>query len=228
MQTSLQHKPHSEEKGIEMTHKQAVQDARKRAHRYQFEDGLMEMAQGGAFALMGLALWWIDSLAILSSANKGLFALGFLAFAAVLGVVVVSLIVRYKKRLVFPRTGTVATDEEDHKAAARSGLIVILLSLAIAAAAIWLDGWFVNTTTIVGATLTLILQATAARTGILRMQVVALLPLAISILMAYFQVEEPSASAFVLGGSGLAGLLAGMLALRSYLANNPAIVDEGN
>lgn len=208
-----------------MEHKQAVQKARQRAHRYQFDDGLMEIAQGGAFALLGLMLWWADSFALINSANKVAFALGFLAFAVLISVGVVSLVKRYKSRLVFPRTGTVTRNEQP-KEEARSALAMILLALAIVAAALWLDGWFVSTTTISGATLTLILFATAARAGILRMQLAALLPLAISIPVAYLGMQEPLASAIVIGASGLGGLAAGALALRSYLMNNPMPDDE--
>lgn len=208
-----------------MVQKQTVQKARQRAYRYQFDDGLVEIAQGGAFGLMGLMLWGADSLALINSANKVVFALGFLAFAVLISVAVVSLIMRYKNKLVFPRTGTVTRDEQS-KEETRSALAVILLALAIAAAALWLNGWFVSTTMISGATLTLILMATAARAGILRMQLAAWLPLAISIPLAYVGLEQPLASAIVVGGSGLAGLAAGALALRSYLANNPAPDDK--
>lgn len=209
----------------EARHKDAIQEARKRAYRYQFEDGLLEIAQGGAFALFGLGLWWVDSLALIDAANKWLFALGFLAFTVFIAVVVVRFTLRYKNKLVFPRTGTV-NREEQPKEEARSALIMILLALAIAAAAIWLDDWFVSTTTIIGATLTLILLATAARAGILRMQLVAVLPLVMSIPLSYLQIEETLASAIVLGATGLAGLMAGALALRNYLAKNPAQDDE--
>lgn len=208
-----------------MTYSDAIQKARKRAYRYQFEDGLLEIAQGGAFALFGLVLWWVDSLAVINAANKWLFALGFLVFAVFTAVAVARFILRYKNKLVFPRTGTVSHKEQP-KEEVRSALVMILLALAIAAAAIWLDDWFVNTTTIVGATLTLILLATAARAGILRMQLVALLPLVVSLPLSYLRIDETLASAIVLGATGLAGLIAGALALRSYLANNPAAGDE--
>lgn len=207
-----------------MTYKQTVEEARRRAHRYQFEDGLLEIAQGGAFALIGLVLWGVDSLAVLPN-YRGLIALGIVAFSFIIAAVVTVMIVRYKNKLTFPRTGMV-TQETQPKEEARSALAVILLALAIAAAAIWLDGWFVSATMIVGATLTMILMATAARAGILRMQLVALLPLAISIPLAYFRVDGTLASAIILGGSGLAGVVVGILALRKYLANNPPLEDE--
>ena len=79
---------------------------------------------------------------------------------------------------------------------------------------------------IVGATITLILLFTGLRAGLLRLKVLAFVPILIAIPAAYFGMDSTLGSALAIGGSGLASMLAGLLAMRRYLAANPAPEDD--
>lgn len=196
-----------------------VKQARQRAFRYKYEDGLVEIAQSIVYVVLGALMWLFDTFKS-PSAGKWWFALSVIGFSMLAAVGVMILVRHTKSRLVYPRTGQV-TYKPDAQEEKRNGFLVIGAALVIAFAAIFLDGWYTSPTAIVGAGISLTLVFTSLRTGIRRMQLVAILPLLISLAFAYVDYDITQASAISIGVTGMVGLVLGVLALRSYLAQNP-------
>ncbi len=203
---------------------QTIQGARQRAYSYQFEDGFIEMAQGSVFFLLGALLWWIDELRSVAE-TPWPFVGGVFIFTLLSAVVVGFTIKRMKNRVTFPRTGQVEYRPEP-KEEGRNSIIIIAIALLLASAAIWMDDWFVDTVSIVGAGISITMLGTAMRTRLLRMRVIAILPLLLGILMAYLRADEIQGSALLFGAVGLTQALTGVFALRSYLAKNPEPSDK--
>lgn len=195
-----------------------VKQARQRAFRYKYEDGLVEIAQSGVYVLLGALMWVVDSFKS-PSVSKWL-GIGVIAFCLLAAIGVMLFIRRAKSRIVYPRTGHV-TYKADPQEERRSAVLIIGAALVIAFVSIFLDTWYTSPTAIVGASISLTLIYTSLRTGFRRMQVVALLPLIISLAFAYVDYDVTQASAVSIGVTGLVGLILGLLALRRYLQQNP-------
>lgn len=204
--------------------KNQVQQARQRAFRHQYEDGLFEIAQGATFLLLGLFFWAMGHFQA-ADTERTVLIFASLAFSALLALGMGVFLARYKKRVTYPRAGQVSPQEQPQDEL-RNGLIAILLAAGIVVAAILLPGQFVNTATIIGATLTAISLSIALRSKLLRMQLVAIVPLLLSVVLTYLGWDTFLAAAVTLAGTGLVGLLTGALALRSFLAAHPLAAEE--
>ena len=203
---------------------QRLEDARQRAASYHYEDGTIEVGHGAVYTALGLLLWIFDTISG-SGEYKWLFAGAIIAFSLVSAVMLVTLVKRYKEKITFPRTGRVHY-ERPAKVELRDAGLLIGLSLLLAAGVVLFEGWFVSPPMIVGATITLILFFTGLRAGLLRLKVLAFVPILIAIPAAYFGMDSTLGSALAIGGSGLASMLAGLLAMRRYLAANPTPEDD--
>lgn len=205
---------------------QGLQDARKRAAGYDYVDGTIEIGHGAVYATLGILLWIFNTIST-GGQYKWLYAAGVLGFSLVASVVVGTLVTRYKEQVTYPRTGRVSY-ERPAGAEARDALLLIGASLVIAAAAILLEGWYTRIPAIIGATIALILFYSGRRAQLSRMQWVAMAPFLIGMLAAFLDMDDTSGSAYVMTGAGLALVLAGLAALRRYLAANPAPADEAS
>ncbi len=203
---------------------QSLQEARGRAARYDYEDGTIEIGHGAVYAVLGVLLWLFDAMST-GGQYKWLYAVGVLAFSFVSAAVVGSLVSRYKQRITYPRTGRVHY-ERPASAEAWDAILLIGASLLVAGGAIFIEGRYTGVGAIVGATIALLLFFAGRRALLARMQWIALLPLLIGLVSAYLGIDDTFASALIMAGAGLALLLSGILAMRSYLAANPDPTEE--
>jgi hypothetical protein len=201
-----------------------VQEARKRAASYPYQDGMIEIGQGAVYTALGILIW-VANILINGGLGKWWIALGVIIFSLFAAVVFVTLVIRYKEKVTFPRSGQV-TYERTTREELRDSAMLILLALAIAAATIFIDAWYTSIAVSVGATISLILLFSGIRARLTRMKVLAFFPLTIALVAAYLGVDTTIASGLAIGGSGMVTLFAGVLAMRRYLAANPVPPDE--
>lgn len=199
-----------------------IQEARQRAFRYYYEDGLVEIAVGAMFSVIGLLLWLYERVL---AGGQYAWVLGIGLMAATVGGVfaVRRLVLKLKSELTYPRTGRVIYSEK----AGRTGRwLLIAAALALAVGLLWVPGWLNTTATAAGGLLTIILLYMGSTVSLVRMQVAAVLPIAVGVLASYYGVGEILGFVAVFASSGVLLLVLGLLALRGYLARNPYVDDR--
>lgn len=195
---------------------QSIQEARQRAFRYYYDDGLVELAIGLFFTVMAAALWsyqrllagtpygWLLAVILLTLTIGGMYAIK-------------ALISRMKETITYPRTGRVTYKERGDS---RGRWLVIAAALAITVALIWLPGWLNQVPVSTGALLSVVLLYMGATVRVARMQAAAMLPVAAGVLAAYFGLGDIIGSVLVFGSVGLEMVLMGGLVLNRYMHNN--------
>lgn len=202
---------------------QTVQEARRRAFRYYYEDGLAELSMGFFFVLIAAAMWAYER--VVAGTQYGLLlALAVLVFGLLGAMLAKRLISLVKERITYPRTGKVTYNE---RAGNRGRWLVIAAALVLAAALIWLPGWLSQASFTQGALLTVILLYMGGNVGLPRMQAAALLPAIVGLLAAYYRLGDILGSALVFASLGLLLALLGGWAWVRYLRENPAPDEEG-
>ena len=193
-----------------------VNEIRQRTYRYYYEDGLVEMAVGLQFAVIGLALW---------AAGRFLSGVSF-AMAISLGLMAVILggifgvkwaVTALKERITSPRTGKVTYRQQPDRGRWRMVLAVAMIALL----AFFLPENWTSSAVMVGTVLTVMLVYMGYRVGLARLQLAAVVPLAGSVLMGYLGWEEVEGTGLVFMASGLALLLMGAFVLSRFLRENP-------
>ncbi len=195
-----------------------IQDIQKQTFRYYYEDGLAELAVGVLFAVVGLNLW------LVSAAPQGTpFALAAwiaLPIITVGGIFWVQRFVKnQKERLVHPRTGFIAYDTQPNP---YRWLIMGIPLLVVALAIIYSDSWLNRESVMGGILLCLILVTIGVRVNLGRLIGIGILGLVLGVTLAYLQVSEHVGLAITYTIAGLALLLSGGVAWRSYLSKNPS------
>lgn len=188
----------------------------RRTYRYYYEDGLVEMALGGLFAVLGLALWFFG-LMPLSGRWGGMFVLGMLViiFGGAFGIK--RMIGVLKERVTYPRTGAVT-----YKNQPSTGRWAVILGAAVLVLVTYfLPEQYRSSPVMEGALLCLILAFMGTRVGLVRLQAGAGLPLAVGIFAGYASLNDLIGGALVFGLTGLELVLFGIVALTRYLRENP-------
>lgn len=193
-----------------------LDEIRQRTFRYYYEDGLVEMAVGGLFALIGLSLFFYDRV-LINGRYAWLLSIIIFALTAGGGYAVKAIILGLKKRVTYPRSGQVRYSEQP------TGGRWLLLTIV---AFVVLLGFFLPEgatpmPVMVAGLMAAILGFMGRRVGLRRMQLAAVFPVAMGILSFFLVPGEIIGVALVFVASGLALLIPGVVVLRAYLHNNP-------
>lgn len=188
----------------------------RRTYRYYYEDGLVEMAVGGLFAILGLALWFFDRMPT-GAAWAWMFALGLPAIILGGTFGMKWAISALKERVTYPRTGVVT-----YKNQPSTGRWTLIIAVAVfVIISFFLPESYHSTSVMEGVLLGLILAFMGMRVSLVRLQVAAILPFAGGIFAGYAGLNDLIGGALVFGLTGLELVLFGVFALTRYLRENP-------
>ncbi len=203
-----------------------LEEVMRRTYRYPYEDGLIEMAQGVLFTLIGLVILGFDRAQgdpiLLLVVSLGLMA------AIMAGAFAVRRVVhRIKDRVTAPRTGVITHRREPSPWRWWIIGLTIAMTAVLVAISFWRPELFSVIPIMQGGLLTIILVFEGIRTSLRRLQVTALFPLIAGLLASYFQLGDLLGTALVFIATGLLMAFIGGLAFIRFLQNNPLPHEEG-
>jgi hypothetical protein len=200
-----------------------LKQIQKQTYRYYYEDGLVEIAVGSLFVVIGLNTWLIS---ILPSGTPGsLAAWIILPILTIGGIIAVQRVVkRTKEQLVYPRTGFIdySTKPNPYRWFVIGGALAMVIIVTL------LPYQWLNSESVAGGTLLFIILVTiGAQVGLRRLIVIGGLALVLGLGLAFLPGSEHGGLALTYTGGGLAILVSGGLAWKNYLAKNPLLREEG-
>jgi len=198
-----------------------IKDLQKQTFRYYYEDGLVEMAVGILFAVIGINTWLISVLP--KGTPLSIAAWVLLPLLTIGGIIGVQRFVKnLKEQLVYPRTGFI-----DYSATPNPYRWVVMGTALLLTVVIFFAPYsFLNRESVAGGTiLFIILVSIGAQVDLRRLIVIGVLSLGLGIGLAFLPGSEHAGLSLTYAGSGLALIATGALAWRSYLANNPLPVE---
>jgi hypothetical protein len=186
-----------------------IKGAPRRAVRYWYDDGLVEIGTGLLFLLLA-GLFAVEGLAPAGSLPPWVIILG--------GMLVLGLSVRaIKGRLTYPRTGYVSYPRKQPERKWAAGVIGAVVSFLLVLFLAARPDWMIALPALQGAAVAVVLLLLSYRSGVLRLAAQGLLALAVGLVVSFTGVETSIGTAAVFGAIGLASLLSGALALLHYL-----------
>ena len=195
-----------------------INEIRKRTYRYYYEDGLVEIAIGLQFLVIGLALWvvrdWLEGAAYALVVSAGLV---LLIWQGALGVKF--LVTRLKTEITYPRTGVVHYQTQNDR---RPWRLVIAIA-AIVLVSFFLPEGLIQMPVMVGTMMAVILFNIGGRVSLRRFQIVALLPMLAGIWSMIRGWEEVRGVGFSFVICGVTLILTGAWTFRRYLKENPLV-----
>jgi hypothetical protein len=194
-----------------------INELQKQTFRYYYEDGLVELAVGILFAVIGLNTW------LISVAPQGtILALGAWILLPILTVGGIFWVQRFvknlKERLVYPRTGYIeySTNPNPYRWLVMGTALLLALVIFVAPYS------FLNRESVAGGTiLFIILVSIGAQVDLRRLIVIGALALILGISLAFLPGSEHAGLSLTYAGAGLALIASGAIAFRKYLAENP-------
>ncbi len=199
-----------------------IAEVQKQTFRYYYEDGVVEMAVGILFAVIGLNIWLISSAPRGTTlATAAWILLPLLTFGGIFGVQ--RFVKNLKERLVYPRTGYIVYEAKPN----RFRWLVIGFALALAVSILVLPyEWLTKGSVTGGALLCVILASIGAQVDLKRLIAIGGLGLVLGVFFAFLPFSDNAGLAATISVTGLILTLVGGLALRSYLSVNP--LPDGN
>jgi hypothetical protein len=202
-----------------------MESAPRRAVRYWYDDGLVEIGIGLLFLLL-TALFAVEGLAPAGSLPAWFSALG-LPVLLLGGMIVLGLSVRaVKERLTYPRTGFVAYPRKHPARKWLAGLIGAVVSLLLVLFLAARPDWIAALPALQGAAVAVVLLLLSYRSGVLRLAVQGLLGIVAGFIVSLAGVGTSIGTALVLGTIGLASLTSGVIVLSRYLRATPPPAGE--
>ena len=205
-------------------------DVEQRVKRYWYEDGIVELAIGGMFILLGLYFGLQGYFGEGSRASVimqvGLFVV---VFSGIVGVQWV--VNTLKAKLTYPRTGYVEyrKDGQDIK---KQRNIFMGVALALLAASIvlfdfflYLDSMILGTGVMVGA---IFIALRGKSTGVTRFYVMGVFSILLGVGLSLDKLSQEYNLALFYGLFGVVVMISGGLVLRDYLSENPMPTDSDN
>ena len=205
-------------------------DVEQRVKRYWYEDGIVELAIGGMFILLGLYFGLQGFFGEGSRASVimqvGLF---IVVFGGIVGVQWV--VNTLKTKLTYPRTGYVEyrKDGQDIK---KQRNIFMGVALALLAASIvlfdfflYLDSMILGTGVMVGA---IFIALRGKSTGVTRFYVMGVFSILLGVGLSLDKLSQEYNLALFYGLFGVVVMISGGLVLRDYLSENPLPTDSDN
>jgi hypothetical protein len=189
----------------------------RQTYRYFYEDGLVEMALGLLFVVVGLLLF-VWQATTTSSVAAVLLAIG-LPLLVIGGALLFRRVIRQlKERITFPRTGYVAYRQDKRD----SGRWVMMgAAVALMIAVVFLPDSFNRMQFMVGSLLGAVLIYMGYRVSVWRFYVTGVLAVALGLGLTLLEMEEVLAIAFLFVASGLILLVTGAVSLMVYLRRHP-------
>jgi hypothetical protein len=197
-----------------MATEQQLAQYRRRAHRYCYDDGFVEMALGMTFLVMGLGLIIVI---VVDRSYLWLAGGGLLLAVFGIGWATPRLVGELKKRITYLRTGYVET--QDQKVIPR--WVNIGGALSIIAVALVMPDDFNHTAIINAMGVTYILGSIAYRVGLVRLYLVMLMAIALGFALGLIDGSEIIQKTGPFVGTGLLLLLSGGITFLNYLQTNP-------
>lgn len=205
-------------------------DVEQRVKRYWYEDGIVELAIGGMFILLGL---YFGLQGIFGEGSRASVIMQVGLFVVVFGGIVgVQWVVNtLKAKLTYPRTGYVEyrKDGQDIK---KQRNIFMGVALALLAASIvlfdfflYLDSMILGTGVMVGA---IFIALRGKSTGVTRFYVMGVFSILLGVGLSLDKLSQEYNLALFYGLFGVVVMISGGLVLRDYLSENPIPTDSDN
>ena len=194
-----------------------IQDIQKQTFRYYYQDGLVELAVGILFLVIGLDTYVISSLPPgTPAAIIAWIALPILTVGGIYGVG--RFVKNLKERHVHPRTGYIEYIPKRNP----YRWVITGIALALIIAVIILPYDWVQKGSVAGGTLLcIILASIGIQVDLKRLMIVGGLSLAIGVALALTPLPDTTSLAATFAAAGLILSLTGGAAFRRYLAKNP-------
>jgi hypothetical protein len=204
----------------------SIQDIQKQTYRYYYQDGLVELAVGILFLVIGLDTWVISSITPSSpAAIAAWIALPILTIGGIYGVG--RFVKILKERHVHQRTGYVEyVPKRNPYRWVISGVALALILAVIILPHDW--DWLLKGSVAGGVILCSILASIGVQVGLKRLIVVGALSLVIGVGFALSPLSDTASLAATFAASGLILTLTGGIAFRKYLAENPTSQEAFN
>jgi hypothetical protein len=189
----------------------------KQTFRYYYQDGLVELAVGILFAVIGLDTW------LISSAPQGtpilIAAWILLPLLTIGGIIGVQRFVKnLKEKHVHSRTGYIEYLARPN----RYRWLISAAGLALVIAVLLLPYDWIQKGSVAGGTiLCIILASIGAQVGLKRLIATGALALALGVAFALSPLTDNASLAATFAAEGLILILTGALVFRKYLAENP-------
>lgn len=194
-----------------------IQDIQKQTFRYYYQDGLVELAVGILFLVIGLDAWAITSLP--AGTPLSIAAWVLLPILTVGGIIGVQRFVKsLKERYVHPRTGYIEYAVQPNRY--RWWVSGIALALILAVILLPFD-WLQKGSVAGGTILCVVLVTIGYQVSLNRLMILGALSLTLGVGFALSSLSDNASLAAVFSAMGLILCLTGTLVFRKYLAENP-------
>ena len=194
----------------------------RRAYRYFYDDGMVEMAIGLLFTAVGLLLLASRGAPSASLAD-GLLALGMVALVVGGTFLMKKIVQEMKEQITYPRTGYVSYRQGEPSLGRWP---VLVAALAVALLALLLPEAMERMAVVEGLFLAIILSYLGYRSHVRRFYAVAAAALLLGALTWWLEAGDVVGSSVVFGGSGVVLFIAGALTFVTYLRQHPRSNDE--
>jgi hypothetical protein len=196
---------------------ESIQEIQKDTFRYYYQDGLVELAVGILFLVIGLDTWAITRLP--AGTPLSIAAWVLLPILTVGGIFGVQRFVKYlKERFVHPRTGYIEYAARPNRY--RWSVAGFSLALLLAIILLPID-WLQKGSVTGGTILFIILAAIGYQVSVNRLIALGVVSLVLGVAFGISPLSDNASLAAVFSSMGLILCLTGTLAFRNYLAKNP-------
>jgi len=193
-----------------------VEAAPRRAARYWFDDGLVEIGVGLLFLLMA-AMFALEGL-VPAGRLPAAFSALWLPVILLGGMLVLSVALRaVKQRLTYPRTGYVSYPHTRPVRKVLAGIIGGLVSMGLVLLLARRPEWLTALPALQGGVVALVWFVLSYRIGAWRLTAVGLLALGAGLIASFAGLTTSIGAALVFGTAGWASLVSGALVLAHYL-----------
>jgi hypothetical protein len=194
-----------------------IEEIRKRAFRYYYEDGLVELAVGFQFFVIGAVLWvardWLEGGAYAFVISVGLFLLIWQGSRWVK-----FFVMRLKDRITYPRSGAVNYTKQASK-----GRWVVVAAMAILVLVVFvLPAGSIQMPVMIGVILAIILFFLGFQVGLTRLKISSGISILAAWASTFINIDEVQGTGFVFMATGLLLIGLGGTSLIRYMKNNPA------
>jgi len=202
--------------------KDEIDEMVRDTYRYFYVDGLVEVAIGFLFLVLGLVVFaWLN---LDTTSWPGILAVVALIVFTIGGSAIVKRVVGLvKERVTYQRTGYVAYDRGEPgvgrwPVVLAAVLLVLLLSV--------LPDPLTKMPFVVGALLGILLAFMGYRVSLIRFYLLGGIAFAVGLAAALLVADELVGATLTFAGSGLALLVSGAIILLSYVQEHPQVGEE--
>jgi hypothetical protein len=197
-----------------------IDEVVKQTRRYLYEDGLIEIATGLLFLFVGLGLLAWLAIRDATTYSGVILIVALFAVAVGGGLYTKKAIELVKQRTTYPRTGYVSYKQDEPD---RGRWLVIVLALTMAILVVFLPEELSQMSTVVGASLCVILLSLGYRLMLKRFYALSLVALAAGGSASVLFENEARGVAVTLVAAGGALLVSGSYTFFIYLRRHPEI-----